>query len=120
MALVNNGTKVSIEQHNLPSGYTKPTVTEFAAEDWRSPVSKTITIDKSTVEAATGSATFTALVAAVTSAVTTLAADYDATNAVTVYADLTNVTTNFSRNGVLYTDGAIQYVCAVDIYVQVA
>lgn len=121
MALTNNGTKVSISASELPSGYTKPTVTEF--DDYENTyTSRTITITKSTVENATASTTFSNLVTQLNTDIETLInADFDTTgNTVTVWSNLRSVSTNNSLSGVLYTNGALSYNCLVDIFIKTA
>ena len=121
MALTNNGTKVSIAQSSLPSGYTKPTVTEFTDYELTYS-SRQMTIAKSTVENATASTTFTNLVSQLTTDINTLlAADIDTTGlTVTAWADFKTVTTNNSLSSILYTTGTLNYICTVDIYVKTA
>ena len=119
MALTNNGTKVSIASALLPSGYTKPTITEFTDNNWLSKPGITLTVDKATVDEATETATFTALVAAVNTAAAVEAADYNASNTVTMWTDFKAVTTNAKLGDVLYTTGTVNYICTVDIYVKV-
>lgn len=119
--LTHNGTVVSIAQANLPTGYTKPDITEF--DDYEQEyTSRTITIAKSVVEEATALATFTALVAQLNTDIETLlTADFNvAALTVTSFANLKSVSTNNSLSGVLYTSGVLNYLCVVDIFVKTA
>jgi len=121
MALTNNGTAVYLTDSYLPSGYTKPTVTKFVDPEY---VSRDIvvTIAKSGVENATAATTFANLVTAITAAVSAIiTADYNVTGlTVTAFANLKIVTTNNELQGVLYTNGALNYLCTVDIFVKTA
>jgi len=125
MAIVNNGTRVSLQAVQLPTGYTLPTVTEIADYDYISDL--TLNVLKSTVENATDATTLTNILGdaaiGITKQITDiLAADYLATATVTAYADLTGInhnivavnTTNF------YDNTAVSYVCTVRLYVKAA
>ena len=120
MAIVNNGTVVSVNASKIPTGYTLPTVTEVVSTQ---PNYENISIPivKSTVEAASKVTTFTALVAAVTAAVTAkLDADLLATNTVTAHAVLKDYRTNQIVSEELLTNVANSYICTVDIFVNIA
>lgn len=121
MALTNNGTAVYLDASYLPAGYTKPTVTKFSDAEY---ISRDIvvTIAKSGVENATAATTFAALVAAVTAAVSAvITADFDVAGlTVTAFANLRIVDTNNDMAGVLYTDGALNYLCTVDMFIKTA
>ena len=121
MALTNNGTAVFLDASYLPAGYTKPTVTKFSDSEYKDS-DVVVTIAKSTVENANAVTTFTALVAAITAAVSAIiTADFDVTgNTVTAFANLKVITTNNELDGVLYTNGALNYLCTVDIFVKTA
>jgi hypothetical protein len=119
--LTHNGTVVSIPQAELPTGYTKPVVTEF--EDYEQKyTSRTMTIAKLGVAAATALATFTALMAQLNTDIETLlGADFTiATLDVTSYAVLKSVSTDNKLAGALYTSDALNYLLVVDIYVKTA
>lgn len=122
MAIVNNGTKVSIKASKLPTGYTKPTVTEFTDGTYKT-ISLSLTVAKSTVENASNSTTMAALVAAITAQVDAiLAADYIATQTVTNWTDLTELKTNYSDQGGdddWLNNTVPSYVCTVTMYVKV-
>lgn len=119
MALSNKGTVVSINDNKIPTGYTKPTVVTFDDSESKY-INREISIAKSGVENAVEVTTFTALVAAITAAVTALiTADYDISgNTVDVYTNAKDIITNASVGSVLYTDGAVNYLCTVDIFVK--
>ena len=121
MALTNNGTVVLVNDNKIPTGYTKPTVTTFDDQESKY-VNRSITIAKSGVENSDELVTFAAIVAAVTAAVDTLInADYDvAGNTITVYSNLKDIITNASVGNVLYTDGVVNYLCTVDIFIKTA
>ena len=119
--LTNNGTLVNIPQAELPTGYTKPDVTEFTDFEQKY-TSRTITIAKSVVETATALATFEALMVQLNTDIETLlAADFNvATLTVTAYSSLKSVSTNNTLSNVLYTNGVLNYLCVVDIFVKTA
>ena len=124
MAIVNNGTKNSLPSGSIPSGYTRPTVTTFT--DFQYSRALTLSVLKSTVEAAAGSDTMAAIIANATIGITKqiddiLAADYLATATVVAFADLVSITNNFS--GVTGTDAyltnvAASYEVTVNLYVK--
>ena len=121
MALTHNGTNVNIPAAELPSGYTKPTVSEFTDYEQKY-ISRTLTILKSTVDEVTALATFTALIAQLNTDIETLlTADFNVgALTVTSFANLKSVSTNNSLDGVLYTSGVLNYLCVVDIFVKTA
>jgi hypothetical protein len=116
MALTNNGTKVSVNSSKLPTGYTKPTITEFSDNEGK--YEQTLTVAKSTVENATATTTMAAIVTAVNTAIgVQVTADFDvATNDVTIYSDITAITTNNNLSGVLFTNGTLNYLVTVVTY----
>lgn len=119
MALTNVGTAVYLDDANIPAGYTRPTITKFSDHEYKYE-NAVLTIAKSGVENANKITTFTALVAAITSAVSAMVtADYNV-SALTVraYANLKYIEDNLNMTGVLYTNGAINYICTVDIFVK--
>lgn len=121
MALTNNGTAVFILDSYLPVGYSKPTVTKVADAEYKY-ADAVFSIAKSGVQNATAATTFANLVTALTAAISAMiTADFDTTGlTVTAYANLKVVATNHNLAGVLYTDGAINYVCTVDYFVKTA
>jgi len=121
MAIVNNGTIVSVNASKIPTGYTLPTVTEVVSTQ-PNYENISISIVKSTVEAASKLTTFTALVAEVTTAVTArLNADFPSvTSVITVHAVLKDYRTNQIISEELLTNVANSYICTVDIFVNIA
>lgn len=121
MALTNNGTSVYLNSSILPAGYTPPVITKFTDHKYKYE-NAVMAIAKSGVENANKVTTFTALVAAITTAVSAMVtADYNVSGlTVTAYANLKTVYHNFDLSGVEYTDGAINYLCTVDIFVKTA
>jgi len=125
MAIVNNGTKVSLDSTKLPSGYTKPTVTEISDYDYVSPL--TLNVLKSTVENATPATTLTNIIDNATIGITKqitdiLALDFLGTATVTAYTDLVNIDNNINPTNStdFYDDTAVSYVCVVNLYVKAA
>ena len=121
MALTHNGTQVNVPAAQLPSGYTKPTVTDFDDHElvYRA---REITIAKSGVENATASTTMTNIVTSLNTAIEALLnADIDTTGlTVTSYAIMNGITTNNNLDGVRFTNGTDNYICTIDIYVKTA
>lgn len=127
MAITNNGTKNSLPADQIPSGYTRPTITTFT--DWEYQRTLTLSVLKSTVENATNSTTMTnifddAVVGLDAQIEAIVAADYLATATVTTYADLRSLTTNVSDtndgNGTWLDNTAVSYTATVILYVKVA
>lgn len=120
MAIVNNGTVVNVPSSKIPTGYTKPAVTEVVSTQ-PNYENISISVAKSTVEDASKVTTFTALVAAVNAAVTAqLDADFLATNTVTAHAVFKDYRTNQIMNEALLTNTVNTYICTVDIFVNIA
>ena len=119
MALNNEGVTVSINANKLPSGYSKPSITTFSDYEYKQ-TEKVFAIAKSGVENASEVTTFEAIVTQLATDVgTAISADYDTTlNTVDVYTDLKSVTTNATVGDVLYTTGAVNYKCLVDVYIK--
>jgi hypothetical protein len=121
MAIVNRGVKVNVDSDFLPVGYNKPAVTIFTDYEY---IRKNIllTVAKSAVENANPVTTMTALVAAlVTAMAAAVDVDFDiVANTVTIYGTLEEITTNFNLAGVEYTNGAINYIGRVTIYIKTA
>jgi len=108
MAIVNNGTVNSLDATLLPSGYTRPTVTEISDYDYIKEVD--LSVLKGTVENSTKSTTMTNIISNGTVGISKqvddiLAADYLASATVTAYTDWWKVSDN-------------TYVCSVRIYVK--
>jgi len=120
MAITNNGTIVTVPDGQLPSGYTKPTVTTFSDAE-TTYENRSFTVAKSAVENAVKVTTMTALVAAINAAVDALLAnDFVASNTVTAYADLKSYRTDQIFPEKLLTDAVVNYICIVDVYVKTA
>ena len=124
MAITNNGTKNSLGQSAIPSGYTRPTVTVISDYHYRYNLS--LSVLKATVENATAATTMTNIVENVTIGITKqiddiLAADFLATATITAYADWTSLTHNLatiSGSGEYLKDTAMSYTCTVVLYVK--
>lgn len=116
MPRINAGTIVDISPDLLPSAYVKPSVTTFTHEYLQT---TTLTISKASVENVAPETTFQNIVSAITTAVNTqIDADYDVTTpTVNVYTRLKAVRTNFVLAETLYTNGSINYICEVEIYI---
>jgi len=121
MSFTNNGTIVTVPTGQIPSGFTAAAVVEVSPTqpDY---VSKTFTIAKAGVENADKVVTFTALVAAITAAVTVLAqADFDDTaNTIVISSDFKSYRTNMIFAEELLTNVVQSYKCVVDIFVNVS
>lgn len=118
MALTHNGTKVNIPAAELPSGYTKPVVSDFDDHETKY-TSRVINIAKLGVENATKETTMGNIITQLNSDIETLlSADFDVTNTVVSYAVLKSLSDNLTLDGVKFTNGAINYVCVVDIFVK--
>jgi hypothetical protein len=125
MAIVNNGTVNSLDSSLLPSGYTRPTVTEIS--DYHYMYEVDLSVLKSTVSNSTKSTTMTNIITNGTVGITQqvddiLAADFLASATITAYTDWwkvsDNTETNTSSN--FFDDTATSYVCSVRIYVKAA
>lgn len=126
MAITLAGVVNSLPSAELPSGYTRPTVTTF--EDWEYKRTLTLTVLKATVENATASTTMTNIIGNATIGLDKqiediLAADFLASATVTAYADLRSLTNNYVSQvgtGDHLTDTAASYSCGVILYVKAA
>ena len=120
--LTNNGVKVSIPDSLVPSGYTKPSVTEFADQEYTNIITQQFTVAKVDVDEAAAATTMAALVAALIVLIDAqITADFHIdTLDVTLWCDWTALATNFNTDEVLYTTGAINYLCTVTIYIKTA
>lgn len=126
MALVNNGVKNSLPDTSIPSGYTRPSVTEFT--DFQYTYEEVLTVLKATVENATRSTTMANIIADAAIGLTKkindeMTKDYDIVgNAVTVWADWTHLTNNFTSlksDGDVLSNIAPSYYCTVKVYIKV-
>ena len=125
MAITNNGCKVSLQDTQLPSGYSLPSVTEISDYDYISDL--TLNVLKATVENATDATTLTNIIGNATIGIDKqiddiLVADYLATATVTAYADLTHINSNIAAVNTtdFYDNTAVSYVCTVRLYVKAA
>lgn len=124
MAIVNNGTKNNLPAGQIPSGYTRPTVTEF--DDFEYERTLSLSILKSVVENATPATTMDNIFDDATVGLDKqiddiLAADYLATASVVAYAELTSLTHNFvskSGNAPYLTTDPVSYLCTLKLYVK--
>lgn len=118
MAISNLGAINELPASQLPSGYTKPVVATFT--DYEYVRSVTLNVLKATVEAASASATMTAIFNNATvginkQIVDIIAADYLATAAVTTYGSLISLALNTED---YLTNAPVNYKCVVKIYVK--
>lgn len=118
MAISNLGAINELPTSQLPSGYTKPVVATFT--DYEYVRSVTLNVLKATVEAASASATMTAIFNNATVGINKqiadiIAADFLTTPSVTSYGSLTALTTNTED---YLTNAAAVYKCTVKIYVK--
>lgn len=126
MAITLNGVENNLTNNEKPSGYTDPSVTTFT--DWEYKNTLDLTVLKATVENATASTTMTNIfddiAIGLTKQVTDiLAADYLATATVTAWAELVNLSNNYSDingSGEYLTDSTAKYQCKVILYVKTA
>lgn len=126
MSITNAGTVNSLPAVQIPSGYTRPTVTTFT--DWEYKRTLSLSVLKATVENATRSTTMTNIIGNGTVGITKqvddiLAADFLASATVTAYADFTALSNNFvdvTGTGTALTATASSYTCTVILYVKAA
>jgi len=124
MAITNNGTVNSLPAAQLPSGYTRPTVTTFT--DWEYQRAITLTVLKATVENATRSTTMTNIIGDGTIGLTKqiddiLANDFESSSTITAYLNWTGLSNNFvdvTGTGTALADTAASYTCACTLYVK--
>lgn len=127
MAVTYNGTINSLPDAQLPTGYTRPTVTQATGTLYVQFV--TLTVAKGTVENATESTTMTNIFTNASIGLNKqindiLDNDFISTNTVTAHGELYHLSINTSDNSVgestWLTDTAESYVCKCKIYVNVA
>lgn len=124
MAITNSGTQNLLPDTEVPTAYTRPTVTTFSDEEYESVL--TLTVLKATVENATSATTMTNIIDNVTIGITKqiddiLAADFLATATVTAFANLTAMTNNYAdvnRDGDHLTNTAASYICTVTLLIK--
>ena len=125
MAITNNGTVNSLDSSLLPSGYTRPTVTEISDYDYIKEL--VVEVDKVTVDNATKATTLTNIIGQATVGITAqvdaiLAADYLASATVTAYTDFYKISSNIEVNTTsdFYNADSVVYVCSCRLYVKAA
>lgn len=120
MAITNNGTLNSLHRLQLPSGYTRPSITVFSDHEYISDLK--LSILKSTVENGVNNVTMTSIMASITSTVdSVLAADYIATQTVEAYADLIGLVSNqadSSGESKWLNNSSVNYIATVKLYVK--
>ncbi len=124
MAITNNGVVNSLPANQLPSGYTRPTVTTFTDYEYTRTLS--LTVLKATVENATRSTTMTNIIENATiglekQIVDIIATDFVASETVTTYGKWTVFSNNFvdvTGTGTALTNTAASYTCTVILYVK--
>lgn len=122
MALAFNGVSVELVSSKIPSAYVKTPVTKFADGEYTT-IKKEYLIPKSSVENADASVAFTALVAALDTAIQTeLSEDYTvASLTVTAYTDFNYLALDScgaADSSSLYTDTAPNFICGVTTLVK--
>ena len=126
MAITNNGTVNNLHDDQLPSGYTRPTVTTFTDWQWQQRI--ILSVLKATVQNAAEETTMTNIITNGTIGITQqvddiLANDYVASNTVTSFTNFIKLTSNEVPVGgdtPSLTTAGTSYLCTVDIYVKVA
>ena len=127
MAIINNGTQNLLPNNQIPSGYTRPTITTFSLTDNHYKQIRSLTVLKSTVENATKSTTMTNIFDDVAIGLDKQVADivnndFDATNTVESFAQLRAAGSNVSPTDTgsdWLNDTATSFTCTVDIFVKV-
>jgi hypothetical protein len=119
MAIQNGGTAVNIEPTLLPTGFVKQVISDFSDYEYTQ-LDKVITILKSNVQNADKSITFQNIVDEITSQVSALiGADFDETaNDIDCFSTFESYTSDFTLNSKMFTNGAINYLCTVNIYIK--
>ena len=126
MALTHNGVKNSLPSAQLPSGYTRPTVTTFSDHEYAFTLN--LTVDKATVDNATASTTMAKIIGDASIGLDKqiediITNDFDVTNTVTAWSDWTALSNNFTDTtgaGDFLTTATCDYECTVKVYVKVA
>ena len=124
MAITNEGTENKLPAQQIPTGYTRPTITTFTvAGEYRKEL--TLTVLKATVQNATPSTTMTNIfddgtIGLDKQIADLVTAEYDATATVNSFAQLVAMTDNIVVEGSDFlTAEATDYVCTVILYVQI-
>ena len=125
MAIVANGVANMLADAQLPTGYTRPSITTFNDWEWKREL--TLNVLKATVENASESTTMTAILTNATIGLTKqitdiVASDYLTAPAVTWYATLVDLNTNIPvgdpNNTTYLKNTAVSYVCKCVIYLK--
>jgi len=124
MAITNNGTQNLLADTEVPTAYTRPTVTTFSDEEYESIL--TLTVLKATVQNAAAATTMTnifdnASIGINKQITDILAADFLASATITAFGNLTALTNNFAdvnRDGDYLTTAAASYICTVTLLVK--
>jgi len=124
MAITNNGCVNNLPASQIPSGYTRPTVSTFT--DWQYKRTLTLSVLKATVDDATRATTMTnirenATIGLNKQIVDIIAEDFVSSETVTTYGDWTALSNNFvdvTGTGTVLTDTAASYTCTVVLYVK--
>ncbi len=124
MAITNLGTRNSLSDSQIPTGYVKPTIAAFS--DWQYHSTVTLSVLKATVQNADPAVTMAnifneAAIGLNKQVADIIAADYLATATVTTFADLVELTTNHAsslKDSPAFTTTAVSYVARVNIYVK--
>lgn len=126
MAITFNGLKNNLNDNQIPAGYVKPSVVDFADFEYKSTLN--LTVLKSTVENANPATTMYNILNDATIGLTKqitdiLAADYLATATVDAYAELIYLSNNYakiSEFGDFLTTTPASYECKILLYVKTA
>ena len=124
MALTNNGTRVSLSGRDLPSGYSRSSITTFSDHEYKMEDLE-LSIDKSDVEAAAASDALDDIIDDATVGIDKQVEDivtgeFDtSTYDVTIWIDFTGITSNQSAGeAAFYTNATPAYTCTVDVYIK--
>lgn len=117
MALTHNGTQVGLGAGQLPSGYTKPSITTFIDHEGKYS-QRSFTVVKSTVDEADAITTFDAILVDLNAQIVSLlSADLNVAGlTVDSYATMTALRTNTKVSEEFYTNVGVNYLITVDIF----
>lgn len=125
MAIVNNGTRVSIPSQLIADDFVAPAVTTFSDEEYVRNI--TLNVLKATVENAAKDVTLDNLIDNVTIGIEKqvediITADYIGSNTVTFWIDWLTLRSNIaaSKSTDFLNDTAVSYVVNVDVYIKTA
>lgn len=126
MAITNNGTQNLLPNTQIPSGYTRPTISTFADFQYKQTIQ--LSVLKATVEDSTKSTTMTnifdeAAIGLDKQVADIVNNDYDATNTVTSFANATAAGSNeapTTTGSDWLNDTSTSFTFTVDIFVKVA